>query len=283
MNPAWIITEGCFYGIVFIYSLVQISETRRFPNYINYPLGCLLMVMCCLNYAYFNYVHTALLYFGSLAVISFALNKDRLRQRITIFLAFAGMTVVVGLLSLLIAYLLGILPLDSDKGSARELFYTFSTTLFCDICLISVMAYRRRRQKMVAMQTILLALIPLLILLYLIVLIVDEGNHSLGLSVTTGILAILINQVLVLLFIRFITASKRVYMLAKEKELMEQVEGFDRNYFELVQGEIDKVRFIRHDVINYTEQIRALAELGDSGSMETAGKLMEELEARLAG
>jgi hypothetical protein len=123
-------------------------------------------------------------------------------------------------------------------------------------------------------------LVPALVLIYIIPALTKQTDQD-NVFLLTGAVALLIDITLVFMFMRFNNVSSVIREHNKEKAVIAQIEGYDKKYFELVQAEIENMRFIRHDVVNYTEQIKALRENGDRESIMLAVQLSSELEERL--
>ena len=280
-DPLYVIAGGVLSGFIMTYSFLGVTEQRRIPSWACYLVGIMLMVACSINNMMVNMIDPTVLFILTYVVMAAAFSKDRIVKKLITFVCYVILIIVMNVIVTLIAGMLGV---DINTGSTdTEYFRSFSTILMCDACMISVLIYKRVKIRNAMTPALILVLIPQLMLLYIAAVILDKGQYLESLAIVTGITAIVINASFVLLFLRFIAVSKRVHNLEREKELIAQLEGYDKEYFGLVQSEVDKTRFIRHDVVNYMEQIKTLAERGDAYSAVTAGQLISELESRLEG
>jgi hypothetical protein len=60
------------------------------------------------------------------------------------------------------------------------------------------------------------------------------------------------------------------------------MEDFDREYYLLVQKQIEEARFLRHDIINYLDQIDGFITSPDPSSGDKARAFIFELEERMS-
>lgn len=278
MDPIWIILEGTIIGVVVIYCILGITDKKRFPDWISYTLGVGLSFLCGINNTLVPFMDTTILFFGSFLTIFFVFSKDRIVKRIVSFLIFIVTNIILELITEVIADSLGMSP---DIYNAQiEFLRSFSTIFLCNAYLLAVLIYRRKKIKQVLLPTGVLLLVPALVLIYIIPALVTQIEQD-NVFVILGAVALVLNITLVLLFIRFNNVSNNIRERSKEKAVIAQIEGYDKKSFELVQAEIENMRFIRHDVVNYTEQIRALRENGDRESLMLAVQLSSELEERL--
>ena len=280
-DPLYVIAGGALSGFIITYSFLGITSRRRIPAWACYLLGIVMMALCSINNMMVTLIDPTFLFILSYVVMAAAFSKDRIVKKLITFVCYVILIILMDVIVTLIAGYLGV---DINiNNTDTEYFRSFSTILMCDACMISVFVYKRVKIRNAVTPAMILVLLPLLILLYVAAVILDKGQYPESQAFAMGIIAIFINASFIFLFLRFIAVSKRVYDLEREKKLIAQLEDYDKEYYELVQCEVDKARFIRHDVINYMEQIRALAERGDSSSCLTAGELINELRVRLEG
>ncbi len=278
MNPIWTIIEGTIIGVVVIYSILGITDKKRFPDWVSYTVGVSLSFLCGINNTLVPFMDTTILFFASFLTIFFVFSKDKIVKRIVSFLVFIVTNIVLELLTEVIADSLGMSP--EIYNAQIEFLRSFSTIFLCNAYLLAVIIYRRKKIKQVLLPTGILMLVPVLVLIYIIPAFVAQNDQD-NVFVLLGAVALLINITLFFMFMRFNNVSSGIRERTKEKAVIAQIEGYDKKYFELVQAEIENMRFIRHDVVNYTEQIKALRENGDRESIMLAVQLSSELEERL--
>lgn len=278
MNPIWTIIEGTIIGVVVIYSILGITDKKRFPDWVSYTVGVGLSFLCGINNTLVPFMDTTILFVASFLTIFFVFSKDRIVKRIVSFLVFIVTNIVLELFTEVIADSLGMSP--EIYNAQIEFLRSFSTIFLCNAYLLAVLLYRRKKIKQVLLPTGILMLVPVLVLIYIIPAFVAQNDQD-NVFVLLGAVALLINITLVFMFMRFNNVSSGIRERTKEKAVIAQIEGYDKKYFELVQAEIENMRFIRHDVVNYTEQIKALRENGDRESIMLAVQLSSELEERL--
>ena len=277
MNPIWTIIEGTIIGVVVIYSILGITDKKRFPDWVSYTVGVGLSFLCGINNTLVPFMDTTILFVASFLTIFFVFSKDKIVKRIVSFLVFIVTNIVLELFTEVIADSLGMSP--EIYNAQIEFLRSFSTIFLCNAYLLAVLLYRRKKIKQVLLPTGILMLVPVLVLIYIIPAFVAQNDQD-NVFVLLGAVALLINITLVFMFMRF-NVSSVIREHNKEKAVIAQIEGYDKKYFELVQAEIENMRFIRHDVVNYTEQIKALRENGDRESLVLAVQLSSELEERL--
>ncbi|MBO4265970.1 MAG: hypothetical protein IK128_06925 [Clostridiales bacterium] len=279
MNPVWSIIEGTILGFVVIYSLLGVIDKKRFPDWLSYVIGITLSVLSGLNNTFVSVIDPTVFFFGSFIFMFFVFSKDRIAKRIITFVVFIVTTVAIEITTEAMAVVMGIPPDGYDIYV--ELFRSYSTIFLCDAFLIEVLIYRSRKITKPVFPIMILLTIPVLMLIYTLSIVLDKGDHNGFILTRTAVTAGVINIAFVVLFIAYMRVSKRVQALRQEKELMQQNAVYDKDYYELVQKEINGSRFIRHDVVNYIEQIKTLTKKGDNESLELAVKISTELEERL--
>ena len=278
MNPIWMIIEGTIIGVVVIYCILGITDKKRFPDCVSYTVGVGLSFLCGINNTLVPFMDTTILFFASFLTIFFVFSKDKIVKRIVSFLVFIVTNIVLELFTEVIADSLGMSP--EIYNAQIEFLRSFSTIFLCNAYLLAVIIYRRKKIKQVLLPTGILMLVPVLVLIYIIPALTKQTDQD-NVFVFLGSVALLINITLFFMFMRFNNVSSGIRERTKEKAVIAQIEGYDKKYFELVQAEIENMRFIRHDVVNYTEQIKALRENGDRESIMLAVQLSSELEERL--
>ena len=277
MNPVLNVIEGSVIGFVEIYCILSITDKKRFKDWVSYLVGVTLSFLCGFNNTVYCFMDTNILFFSSFLFIFLILSKDSIVKRIATFLFYIGTFIVLEFILESIAVRIG--AVVEEYSIQTEILRTYATVFLNSLYLSAVLVYRRNKIKNTSLLISILTLIAMLILGYDVMILMEQKSFV---HITIAVSAVvLINLVFAYLFLRYISVRAKVQQLAKETELLAQIEEYDKEYFDLVQNEIDKARYIRHDVVNYIEQIEALTAMEDQESLELADRLSSELEERI--
>ena len=146
--------------------------------------------------------------------------------------------------------------------------------------LIIVFLVKRREIKTVSIPVLILILLPFIQMRY-IRLIIGGGMPAMT-SYMPLLLVIASSVAVIILFIAFNHYNDRLYEKEKTQIILQSMEDFDREYYLLVQKQIEEARFLRHDIINYLDQIDGFITSPDSSSGDKARAFIFELEERMS-
>ena len=146
--------------------------------------------------------------------------------------------------------------------------------------LIIVFLVKRREIKTVSIPILILILLPFIQMRYIRLII--GGGLPVMTSYLPLLLVIVSSVAVIILFIAFNHYNDRLYEKEKTQIILQSMEDFDREYYLLVQKQIEEARFLRHDIINYLDQIDGFITSPDSSSGDKARAFIFELEERMS-
>ena len=278
MEVVLILFQAFFSGFPIIYAFLNITNRKRFPDWICYVIGTFLLGLSGINNCFFSFA-PSVVFVVIVFMIVFGLSRDKILKKVLIIVAFSLFMIVS---ELIVAIIMAPLEINRNTDPYAEYVVSLSSVLLPDLLMIAVLFYRRKIIKKILLPCIMLIVFPVLIGVYTMAILLDKGQQDTNVFLFAGAMCAAINLVFVLTLMLFIEHTKNNYDLDKEISITSQITAFDKEYFELVQKEIEKERFLRHDVVNYLEQIRYLSNCNEPSSRELALKLITELEDRLS-
>lgn len=278
------------YFISMIYLMVNFTEELGFKNRKNaYVVGTLILYVAALYNMVINayslssdftpYIVSVLTFLVAVCVI----NRDSIKRKIVILVWLLIPTLIIELLMEFWMYFFVTKDVDALMADPVSNVYTrmFSTTFTICVNICVVLIRNRRKLKSVAFSVVFLALFPIVQAMYLTLILAPEKSSGLSTVLVVNVAFEIIFTVMYFMYVNFITITNRVYKKEQEQALIEGLRDVDKQYYSMVQEEIERVRFIRHDIGNYVEQLEYLMNKEDKESSEHASSMLNDLKSHI--
>jgi hypothetical protein len=270
------------------YLLIAYTDRRRLKSRtLCFLIPLLLIYLACINNILEGPVDT-FIFTSSMMILSVIIvNGDGILRKVFIIAAMivpAMLTLIWLYVNLYFGGFVENFDLTELPDSEVIVEYTrdYSELLVCDFLLFEIML----RAKYHKISLILPGLIVVFLMLFETGLVIpvysiaDPHNPGMIPFICGG--TVLTASVLNALVIYFISKSRKLREEEREKIRMKNLTDFDREYYDIVRGQIEETSMLRHDIVNYTEQIGKLVEEQDPRSRAGALKMINELQRRLS-
>ena len=231
-----------------------------------------------INYAIFTPLVTIL------AVV--AVSKDKLLRKLGILIAVILCGILPAMWQEFIFYLAGF---TSSYGMGElpssdilvEFGRNYCTVAACDCFLLVFMLSRKGRTISLFIPSITVILLLLFETGLIIPVFNPETAGSIDYADSVIPLMILTAATLIILILVMIIRSEKLKERERESIYLQSLTDFDREYYGLVRKQIEETSMLRHDAVNYIDQILGLITSQDEDGKSSAVKLIDELEMKL--
>ena len=278
---------AAFEQFFMVYMVISLTDKLRISS----RGFCLFTGICLMEAAVYNNLYAQWLdsfVFSSITVILIVMiiNKDRTRRKILIIALCIGSAIALLIPEAGILYFaefisrFSISEMPSDWSDTIYMVH-WSELMLIWLYMVEIVIHKRKMMRGVLFPVLVLFIIPTVMLAYIFPIYSRDLLNSFGYTVIWS--TIILGSSVLGIF--GISAFYRRYVKArqteKEQAIMKTYEDYDMKYYDSIQKEIQSARFIRHDVVNYMEQIEALLADGDEEDRNAALGMIDEIRSVL--
>ncbi len=265
------------------YMVVSLTDRRRIRNkYICLLIGTLLMDLAVYNNLAAKWFDTITFSTVTVIVIVFLINKDRLRRKLLIiFYSIAtGMAALV--IVTLVLYMCNFVGryyiyAKAEEWSDTILMTHWSEMLIIGLYMLEIVLHKRKALRGVLFPIVILFIIPTVMFVYILPIYSRNLYTSFGYTVFWSIVILGTTLLGIFSVMSFYRRYEKVRLAEKEKAIMDAYIKYDSDYYERIQREIERARFMRHDVVNYIEQIEHHLAQNTDEDKSIASEMIDEI------
>ena len=278
---------AAFEQFFMVYMVISLTDKLRISSKVFCLFtGIFLMEVAVYNNLYAKWLDSFI--FSSIAVFLtvMIINKDRIRRKILIIALCIGSGIgvllpVTGMLYF--AEFISHFSIYAMAPNWSDSIYMvhWSELMLIWMYMVEIVIHKRKILRGVLFPVLVLFIIPTVMLAYIFPIYSRDLLNSFGYTVIWSTI-ILGSSVLGIFGITtFYRRYVRARQTEKEQAIMKTYEDYDMKYYDSIQKEIQSARFIRHDVVNYMEQIEALLADGDVEDRNAALGMIDEIRSVL--
>lgn len=266
---------------------VELTDNYRLKGkVIRFVIPVCLMYLGCINNITEGPFNPFIFSISFMALSAFIVNKDGLKRKILILLSLVLPGIILLFWQELLLYIGGYVSSYNlvgmpDSDAILEHQRNYSEMIICNFLLLIVIFRKKYRRIHPA--------IPLLIVLLLSlfetsmifpVFSLNLMKHRTYVAIICAITTVMVTA-LVILIRSFYDRSSKLRAKERESIIIQTLTDFDREYYDMVREQIEETSMLRHDAVNYIEQISGLIASSDENGKSSAIRLIDELEMKL--